>query len=103
MGQMNTHDWRALIRKLRKHFPTDGKVVVCRRPTKLDCGVTTFNGNDYRIRVNSNQPKTGQVDTLLHEWAHVLAIDQAYRHEGPWGIIFAELYSAWVKKFEATP
>ena len=35
---------------------------------KKNCGLTTFDGNDYRVRVNSDQPDAGQIDTLLHEW-----------------------------------
>jgi hypothetical protein len=100
---MKTREWRALIRNLRKHFPVSGTVTVRRRPIKRNCGLTTFDGCDYSIRINSNQPRTGQIDTLLHEWAHVLAIEQAYRHEGPWGVLFAEIYSDWTKNFETTP
>jgi hypothetical protein len=97
---MKTSQWRALIRKLRKHFPVEGQVTVRRYATKKDCGLTTFNGCNYRVRVNSKQPDAGQVDTLLHEWAHVCAIEQAYRHEGPWGVLYAEIYDAWTRDFE---
>jgi len=99
-GRMKTREWRALIRKLRERFPVQGQVTVRRYPTKKDCGLTTFDGSNYRVRVNSDQPDGGQVDTLLHEWAHVRAIEQAYRHEGPWGVLYAEIYDAWTKDFE---
>ena len=79
---MKTREWRALIRKLRERFPVQGQVTVRRYPTKKDCGLTTFDGSGYRVRVNSDQPDGGQVDTLLHESAHVRAIEQAYRHGG---------------------
>ena len=97
---MKTSEWRALIRKLRKHFPVQGTVTVVRYPVNCDCGLTTFDGSNYRIRVNSKQPDAGLVDTLLHEWAHVRAIQQAYRHEGPWGVLYAEIYDAWTRNFE---
>ena len=97
---MKTREWRTLIRRLRERFPVQGTVTVLRRAVKCDCGLTTFNGNDYRVRINSDQSDQGQIDTLLHEWAHVCAIEQAYRHEGPWGVLYAEIYDAWTRNFE---
>jgi hypothetical protein len=97
---MNNSEWRALIRKLRKKFPVSGSVSVIRYPAKKVCGTTTFNGRDYRIRINSDQPRTGLIDTLLHEWAHVCSIEQAYRHEGPWGSLYASIYDSWTKDFK---
>jgi len=97
---MNTKEWRLLIKRLRKHFPVDAKVIVRRYPIKTACGMTTFNGQwEFRIAVNSDQTETGQIDTLLHEWAHVLAVQQAYKHEGPWGVLFAEVYDSWTRDF----
>ena len=60
---MKTSEWRSLIRNLRKHFPVQGTVTVCRRPVKRDCGLTTFDGSNYRVRVNSKQSDQGQIDT----------------------------------------
>ena len=97
---MNNTEWRALIRRLRKHFPVAGRVSVRRCPAKSYCGITRFDGNNYSIRIDSTQPRAGQIDTLLHEWAHVLAIEQAYRHEGPWGTLYASIYDAWVRDFK---
>lgn len=99
---MKTCCWRTLIRNLRKHFPVQGKVTVVRRPVKSDCGLTTFNGNDYRVRINSNQEDQGQIDTLLHEWAHVRAIEEAYGHRGRWATLHGEIYDAWTRDFEPT-
>ena len=100
---MKTCCWRSLLRKLRKHFPVQGTVKVIRYPVNCDCGLTTFNGRNYRIRINSNQPDAGLVDTLLHEWAHVCAIEEAYRHEGPWGVLYAEIYDTWTRNFDKPP
>jgi hypothetical protein len=97
---MNTKEWRKLIGMLRKTFPVNGKVIVRRYPMKKTCGITRFNGSgEYRIGVGSNQPRVGQMDTLIHEWAHVLAIQQAYTHDGPWGVLFAEVYDSWSRDF----
>ena len=98
---MTTTKWRILVRQLRHNFPVVGGVVHVRRcPIKGCCGVTIFNGLDFRIRIDSKQAEQGQIDTLLHEWAHVLAIVQAYRHEGPWGTLYAEIYDLWTNDFE---
>ena len=99
---MKTCEWRALIRKLRERFPVQGTVTVLRRPVKCDCGLTTFNGNDYRVRINSDQSDQGQIDTLLHEWAHVCAIEEAYGHVGRWATLHGEIYDAWTRNFEPT-
>lgn len=97
---MKTNEWRTLIRKLRKHFPVQGVVTVRRRPVRSDCGSTTFDGRTYHIRVNFNQSEQGQIDTLLHEWAHVCAIDEAYEHRGRWATLHGEIYDAWSREFE---
>lgn len=96
---MTTREWRSLIHELRTHFPVQGTVTVVRRPVKCDCGLTTFDGSNYRIRVNSNQEDQGQIDTLLHEWAHTLAIDEAFEHRGRWAELHGIIYDAWCKGF----
>ncbi len=67
----NTSKWRSLIRDLRKRFPVESPVRVIRMSVKGDPGLTTFNGRSYRVRIQSNQDWGGQVDAILHEWAHV--------------------------------
>jgi len=96
---MKTSKWRALIRRLRKHFPVEAAVSVCRRPVKCDCGLTTFDGRTYRIRINSDLSEQAQIDALLHEWAHVAAIDEAYRHRGRWATVHGEIYDAFCRNF----
>ena len=96
---MDTKKWRKLIRNLRKHFPVESPVRVVRMNVKGDPGITTFNGSSYRVRIQANQEWGSQVDTILHEWAHVCAIEQAYRHAGPWASIFGEIYTAYTKDF----
>jgi hypothetical protein len=82
-----------LIRELRTRFPIEGRVKVRRHPIKKDCGSTNFDGTDYVIAIDSEQEWGGQVDSLLHEWAHVLAIEASYRHSDEWGVIYARLYN----------
>lgn len=100
---MTTTEWRALIRQLRKRFPIDGVVVVIRRKMKCNCGLAVFKGFDgyrYRICVDSDQTLQGQVDTLLHEWAHVCAIEEAHGHRGCWGRWHGDIYDSWTKDFQ---
>ena len=89
---MSTYEWRALVRKLRKHFPLSLEIIARRRRMKRACGVTTFNGYNFRIYIDSGMCREGQVDALIHEWAHARAIDQAYSHCDAWGMNYVELY-----------
>jgi len=92
---LHTTEWKRLIRFLRKEAPVAQKVRIRRRPIGFDDGWVVFNGSDYLISINSRLPWSGQVDALLHEWAHVCAIEEAYRHKGRWGQIHGDIYEAW--------
>jgi hypothetical protein len=96
---MNTTKWRALILFLRTKWPISCPVVVRRYPSKKVCGRTVFDGGRFRICVSTLQDGGGQKDTLLHEWAHAYAIDQAYHHDARWGAIYSDIYSTWEKDF----
>jgi len=97
---MNTKDWRALLKHLRKEFPVKQPARVIRRHDAQSLGRTTFNGRTHLITIRSNQESAGQIDSLLHEWSHVRAIEQAYTHDGPWSSMFGEIYTAWSNDFE---
>lgn len=90
---MRTQQWRALLKHLRCTFPVDGIVHVRRYPSKNYQGSTRFDGRCYYVRIDSKQDYCSQVDSLLHEWAHVCLIEQAYKHEGAWGAMYAKIYS----------
>jgi len=95
---MKTKEWRALIGKLRKNFPIENKIEIRRYPCKKHAGTTTFDGNKYRIRINSNQSISEQTDTLVHEFAHVLAIDAAYSHEWSWKMMYYGLKNYIIRR-----
>jgi len=97
---METKNFRALVKQLRTSFPISSTVIVRRSQAKKNCGNTTFDGNCYRIRIQSNQSTTSQIDTLLHEWAHVCAMEAAYKHEASWALLFGQIYDAWTKNFK---
>jgi hypothetical protein len=97
---MDTKQWRLLIKKLRRAFPTERPVQVRFRKAKSNYGTAYFSSYGYKIAIDSSQSVGGQIDTLLHEWAHVYAIDQAAQHKGNWGHVFAEIYESWTRDFE---
>ena len=91
---MNNKKWRALVRAMKKSLPVEGSVTVRRRPMKAHCGKVTFDGRDYLILVDPIQDDRGQVDSLIHEYAHVLAIEAAYGHGESFGVAYAKTYCA---------
>ena len=87
--------WRALLKWLRTTFPTDMTVIVRRAPSQSSDGVTRCDGRRIAIRINSQQDASQQVHTLLHEWGHALALDNAYKHNEAWGKLYSTIYAAW--------
>ena len=99
---METKEWRRLIKWLRATFPLSFPLTVKRAPSKRNHGVTSFDGNTIHIRVDSTQDHAGQIDTILHEYAHALAIDDAYTHKDNWGRLYAAIYTA-MEQHETLP
>jgi hypothetical protein len=95
---MDTNEFRKILAWLRKTFPIDAPVTVKRVPAKHNHGVTSFNGRRFFIRIDSIQEESGQLDTLLHEWAHAVAMNDAYTHGERWGQIYSRIYTAYEKK-----
>ena len=96
---MTTKELRSLVSKLRKNFPVVGKVVVLRRRRKKCSGKTNievkYSAWTFRIYIDSLQDKGSQIDALLHEWAHIIAIQEACDHQGRWATAYGEIYTAW--------
>jgi hypothetical protein len=61
----------------------------------VDNGDLQLHGNTFKMRINSTKSNDVLVDSLIHEWAHVLAIEAGYRHEFAWGLAHADVYSVW--------
>lgn len=95
---MTNRQFRWTVAWLRKHFPVSAPVVIKRYPAKKNHGITRFDGKKFYIRIDSKQESAGQLDTLLHEYAHVVAIDEAYSHKDPWARIYGAIYNAFEKK-----
>lgn len=102
MSKRDAKEWRRLIRFMRKRHPIAQpvRVVRIRVVRDGDYALTTFNGRSYRLRIKSNQEYGGQVDSLLHEWAHIRAIEEAYAHKGRWSEIFGEIYDTWESEYK---
>ena len=91
---MNVQQWRAFVKKVKKAMPVATPVHVRRYPAKKVDGITHFDGRCFRIRIDSKLDQAAQSDTLLHEYAHVVAINDAYEHKAHWGDIYSQLYTA---------
>lgn len=96
---MKTQEWRALLRQLRKAFPVATPVIV-RKRVKFDCAGTYFDGYRYHVTIRKKQTDTELVDSILHEWGHVLAIEDAYQHDGPWAVKYGKVYQEWCDGFK---
>ena len=99
---MKTRDFRKIIRALRKNFPVSASVEVKRLPMRGKLGRTRLWKKYYRILINSSQSDETQYDTILHEWAHVCAIDRAHSHDAAWGVIYADIYDTVVEQLNIT-
>ncbi len=102
---MKTCDFRKVIRTLRKNFPVSGSVEVRRSPMKGNpspLGHANFSGKYFKIYINSDQSSETQYDAILHEWAHVCAIDRAHSHDATWGVIYADIYDTIVERLRIT-
>ena len=58
-----------------------------------DQGYCEDRGNEWFIRVRSTLPIHGQMETLLHEWAH--AVVGAVNHGKKWGERHQRIYQRW--------
>ncbi len=100
---MKTRDFRKVIRALRKNFPVSGSVEVRRLPMQDNpLGRAGFSGKYFKIYINSDQCSEVQYDTILHEWAHVCAIDRAHSHNATWGTIYADIYDTMIERLKIT-
>jgi len=99
-----------LLRMLRRDCPVTYPVrVQFRNMTKTQlCGycLTLLDDQDrivrFRIVLDTTLPYLSVVDTLIHEWAHV--VDQAEHglvyddtHRDSWGLCYAKIWRAYVR------
>ena len=96
--------WLQFIRRLKREFPVDRAVIVQSTNTlPLDkrfdppysrwMGETIQYPTHYKVRINNEYTKDEMVETLIHEWAHLLSWGKDEDDHGDnWGIALALLY-----------
>lgn len=97
MAKVKYSSWRALLRMLRQNFPIERPIVVKRIKKKKDNGTLSFYNNKFYIYIDTTQSAEGQIDSILHEWAHARAIEEACEHAGTWGEHYGHIYQTWEK------
>lgn len=94
--------YRKLIGFLKRSYPQLHPVSVRRikLPDTYD-GYCQFKNNHFHIKVNRKLPEHEAIETLLHEYAHVIAWDRCKSdcHCDEWGKAYSRLYRAFLKEF----
>ncbi len=92
----------AALRDLRKKVPTAFPVQVRRKdiPASECCfGTCTFDGNIFKITIDKSISNDMAVETLIHEWAHVIAWthehDTVDDHGPEWGLAYSRVFRAF--------
>lgn len=91
--------WRKTIAWLRRNFPSRYPVVVRSVPLKIH-GDTDYEKNKFLVRINSKKSHSARIDTILHEWAHVLTWFGAGHYEDhpdEWGLCWGKIYRTFVE------
>lgn len=95
--------WLRTICWLRRNFPPPKPTYVrslCMKGQGL-CGETEFFRGYFYINVNKAHTYRLKIDTLLHEYAHVLtwfgAESDIEDHGAEWGITYAKLYRTFLE------
>ena len=71
-----------------------------RLPTKANrAAETEWDGKQFHVRIEKRDCFRLRVDSLLHEWAHVLSWDDydTDPHGEKWGLTYSRLYLAWLR------
>jgi hypothetical protein len=96
---MTTKEWRKLTKWIRLKFYPRQQVIIKRKPIK-ECGRVFTEIYLHYITVDIQQCDILQKDTLLHEWAHIMADEHGgeKRVHGPkWARWYGRIYEAWEK------
>lgn len=67
-----------------------------------ECGYAVDCHSHYRIVLNSKLHEAAQEETLLHEYAHIIAHPRQHPlskmgHDREWGIAYAEVWRGFLK------
>jgi|LakMenE01Jun11ns_1017448.scaffolds.fasta_scaffold9901226_3 Zn-dependent peptidase ImmA (M78 family) len=99
---MFVQTYRKLICFLKKSYPQTYPVSVRRLKLTEDYdGFCQFKGTHFLISINRKLPEHEAIETLLHEYAHVIAWDKCKfdDHCNDWGVAYSRIYRAFLKNF----
>jgi hypothetical protein len=92
--------WLRTIAWLRRNFPSHYNTTIRSVPTGKCHGYTEYDKCCFRIKIERRQSFYLRIDTLIHEWAHVLTWFGAETHEdhsSEWGLAYAKIYRTFVE------
>ncbi len=93
--------WLRTIAWLRRNFPARAKVYVRSVRNYEYQGEALFRDNLFTIWIRGEQSLNLRMDTLIHEWAHVLTWFGAETHQedhsAEWGIAYAKIYRTFLE------
>lgn len=97
-------EFYAFIRYLKQHIPHPrGKVIRVRTRIMATCyGTTNMDARTVRITVSPDQEHDAAIDSLIHEWAHMLDCkdlrdERREEHRQSWGKHYATVYQHYWK------
>jgi len=97
--------YRKILGILKAKFP-EYKVSVRRvkLPDTLCGDCRLVNGKrkikEFHIRINNHLNEELAIDTLVHEWAHILAWDApGDEHGAAWGRAYSRVYRIYLKEY----
>ena len=99
---MNTaQKWQKTLAWLRRNFPPPYPVIVRSIPIRKFHGDTAYEDSGwFRMRINRKKSFNLRIDTIIHEWAHVLTWFGAEVHEdhsAEWGMAYARIYRTFIE------
>lgn len=94
--------YRKVLNFLKAEFPADFPVSIRRLKlsNRLD-GDCLLMEDHYRIRINRALSENEAIDTLIHEYSHVLAWNRCNTdyHCNEWGKAYSRIYRKFLKVF----
>jgi len=102
MKLTTTQKWRRTLTWLRRNFPAPLPIIVRSVPIlKWQGEAQCHSGRQFVIKIDRKQSFDLRIDTIIHEWAHVLtwfgAETNIEDHSAEWGIAYAKIYRTYLK------
>lgn len=80
---------------LRKTLPTKKKTIIKRVKMKDHGRTTVSDRGTITVTIDKTESISEQMETLIHEWGHVLEFDRWRVHGPQWAKYYAIAYEAW--------